>query len=179
MTRMGSTSNASPRISEDVSTRKETRLFDDPSHEAHFEGSFSEDMMSKERRTARKNTSNKVRRARGASTETYLNLHLRNVLGLGQWLALEFQGAANGDAYQIADNDLALSACRGTLGRGGLRSSTAGSAGLLDTSDGSSGCCRARGRATLRVASTASGSAALGRDDLVERLVELSRHDYW
>jgi hypothetical protein len=79
-------------------------------------------------------------------------------------------------AYQVAHDDLAVNKSRGRLGRSSLGVGIAGSlGGLLDTADWRSRGGRASGRAS-RVATTASRGLALGRGDLVERLVELARH---
>lgn len=76
---------------------------------------------------------------------------------------------------QIAHNDLAITVCRRALGWDGLcASSTSRSRVLLNTTDGCSGSGTSSG-ATLRVA-TATGVLALGGGDIVEGLVELSRH---
>lgn len=81
--------------------------------------------------------------------------------------------------YQVADDNLALSI--GTDGLGGnllVGRALRRPGGLLDTTNGGSGDRAASSGATLALA-TAASSATLSRDDLVETLVELSRHvDY-
>lgn len=77
--------------------------------------------------------------------------------------------------YEVADNNLALSVTTGSLGGclfGG--SGTRLLQFLLDTTDRRSGG-GTTGRTALASATTAS-SITLGRENLVERLVELSRH---
>lgn len=86
---------------------------------------------------------------------------------------------AESGTYQVADDNLALSI--GTDGLGGnllVGRALGRPGGLLDTTDGGSGGRATSGGAALTLA-TAASSATLGRDDLVETLVELSRHvDY-
>jgi hypothetical protein len=77
--------------------------------------------------------------------------------------------------YQIADHDLALTNKAGTLSGRGLSSVASRLNSLLDASSGSSG----GGRPASGAASCATASGlALGREDLVERLVKLAgRHN--
>jgi hypothetical protein len=90
--------------------------------------------------------------------EVFLDLLLRDVLG------------------QVADNDLAVTVGGSSLGEGRLVGGATRSLGrLLDASDGGRRSRATAGRAALDRA-TSPGGAALGRGDLVERLVELARH---
>jgi hypothetical protein len=94
-----------------------------------------------------------------ASTETYLDLLFRDILG------------------QVAHNDLALAAGDGSLDRSSLSTGVAGRLRvLLDTPNRSGGC---RGSASGRPAgvATVASSTALGSGNLIKRLVELARHD--
>lgn len=78
--------------------------------------------------------------------------------------------------YEVADNNLTLSMSSGSLG-GSLFGSWATTRllqVLLNTTDRCSGSGTS-GRTAL-TATTAANSTALGRKDLVKRLVELSRH---
>lgn len=95
------------------------------------------------------------------SSVTYLDLRFGHVL------------------RHVADNNLAGSGSSRGLGRRRLLDGAAGSPGVLvDATDWGSGS-RAASRATGSTAA-ATGSAALRRDDLVERLVKLSgRHCVW
>lgn len=77
------------------------------------------------------------------------------------------------NTYQIADNNLALSSAS-HFGGSRLGRSTASRPGiLLDAAN--RGSSLGAGRAPLRWASVTS-RLALGRDDIVERLIELARH---
>lgn len=79
-------------------------------------------------------------------------------------------------SYQVADNNLAFARNDGGLGGRALGGSTTGGFGVfLNTTDGGSS-----GSASRTLRATAAGRAALGRDDLVKRSIELSRHfDGW
>jgi len=92
-----------------------------------------------------------------STVTTYLNLGLRNILG------------------QIADHDLALSDEARTIGRRGLAGVTRRLGALLNAASGGDGSGLA-GRGAARGA-TVARVAALSGENLVERLVELSRHD--
>lgn len=82
-----------------------------------------------------------------------------------------------GDSYQVAHNDLAVTSSRSGVGWASLGSGIPGRLDcLLDATSGGDGSRCAGGRASLRAAATGS-STALGGGDLVERLVELARHD--
>jgi hypothetical protein len=93
------------------------------------------------------------------------------------WKELETRAARldAGATYQIAHDDLAVNAASGgSLAECRLcRGAASGLGRLLDTTDGSS-----RGRAAdgASLSRAAAGGAALGRSDLIERLVELARH---
>jgi hypothetical protein len=79
--------------------------------------------------------------------------------------------------YQIAHNDLAFASARSGLGRGRLRCSGTGLFGiLLNATDwGSSGW--ASSRATLGSSAISSSGSSLGRENLVQSLIKLARHD--
>ena len=79
--------------------------------------------------------------------------------------------------YQVADHDLALASQASALGGCRLVCAASGLGALLDAAGGSggSGPCGA-GSATLRAA-TALLVLPLAGEDLIERLVELARHD--
>jgi hypothetical protein len=111
--------------------------------------------------------------------ETYLDLGFVHILGLAaNALASERSSLGHRVAYQVADDDLAISASSYSLSRSLLVCGTASRlGGLLHAADGC-GIGRASRRAAL-VDSRAAAAAArttLGRDDLIERLIELSRH---
>ena len=81
------------------------------------------------------------------------------------------------DSYQVAHNDLAVTPSGSGMGRASLGTSIAGRlSSLLDTASGGNGSSCARGRASLRAAATGRSTALRG-GNLVERLVELARHD--
>ncbi len=78
--------------------------------------------------------------------------------------------------YQVAHNNLALANEAGNFGGRGLAGVASGGLGVLvDATDRS----RLDGVARSRAARYASAAcvAALGRENLIERLVELARHD--
>lgn len=80
-------------------------------------------------------------------------------------------------AYQVADQDLAVSMCLGGRSSGniGLCGSFGGLGVLLDTTNGSGG---GRAFSTSRATGTGAGTggALVGLEDLVKGLVELVGH---
>lgn len=81
-----------------------------------------------------------------------------------------------GVAYQVANDNLAVTGSSRGLGRGLLSSSLRLLGVLLNTANGGDSGGTARGTACRVAATTAATSLALGRDDLVKRLVELAGH---
>lgn len=80
--------------------------------------------------------------------------------------------------YQVADNDLALAGSPGGLGRSGLDSVATNSLGILLNAADWRSSSRAAGGATS--GSSAASDAALGGENLVERLIKLARrHVVW
>lgn len=81
--------------------------------------------------------------------------------------------------YQVAHDDLAVT--RALRGLGGIRLVGGGAARrsrcLLNTADRGSGRRATTSGSTLRATAGSAGRAALGRENLIERLVKLSRHD--
>lgn len=79
--------------------------------------------------------------------------------------------------YQVADDDFAIAVGNSSFGGSGLCGvATVSPCGSLLNTTGRGGSSRtASSRASQRA--TADRVAALGGDDLVERLVELGRHD--
>lgn len=77
------------------------------------------------------------------------------------------------NTYHVADHNLALAGQTGSLGWCRLALVASRLDSLLDASNGSSGGRAASRTATVRAT---TGGLALGREDLVERLIELARH---
>ena len=109
-----------------------------------------------------------------ASSVTYLDLGLGNVLGLEGVSAV--QPLMNGErlvTYQIADHDLALANETGAFSGHRLDSVAGRLDGLLNATSRCGGSSRATRAAARRAAAR---GLALGRDDLVERLINLAGH---
>lgn len=78
------------------------------------------------------------------------------------------------ETYQVADNNFALSERAGGLALSTLGGSTTGSGlRLVNTTSGRSGSAASGSTLGAAVAS----ALAAGRDDVVEGLIKLSRHD--
>ncbi len=130
-------------------------------------------------RSREKDRSNEVRRRWGASAETYLDLLLRNILGLGDVSIFVFIKADGLSivTYQVAHNDLAVTSGSGA---GCLSALGTGIANRLDslldsTGRGNRSLCTV-GRAALRATASGGGATLVG-GELIERLIELARHD--
>lgn len=115
-------------------------------------------------------------RAMKASTGTYLDVRLHDILGLHSRLVRVAVNDRSWKPYKIAHDDLAVTPRRTSLGWASPSTSIAGGLSVLldTTSRGGRGRSSAGGRPT-GVATTASG-ATLSGGDLVKRLVELARH---
>ena len=79
--------------------------------------------------------------------------------------------------YQVAHDDLAVTANRGGFGRHSLASTTSRLGVLLDTANRGGGSSRTASVAAGVAATTSNVVALGGRGDLLEGLVKLSRHD--
>ncbi len=115
----------------------------------------------------------------GSLAATYLDLLLVHILGLEEvsegWRRAR---VARQVTYQIAHDDLAVTGVGGRLGGGGLVGRCARVLRcLLNTADRRSSSGTAAVAGGLALAATAgAGRATTGRQDVVERLIELSRH---
>jgi hypothetical protein len=85
------------------------------------------------------------------------------------------------NAYHVANHNLALARARGGTSWNGLASAFCRLHVLLDTTHGcSNGSSPTRVRDTTASSSIASGGrAALGGEDLIQRLIKLSGHFEW
>lgn len=86
------------------------------------------------------------------------------------------RGKLEDATHQVADDNLALAGQTSTLGGRRLGSVASGPCVLLDTASGGSIGGLTAGRAAASTATGVGLAAALGGEDLVERLVELSGH---